>query len=86
MIEYVSFHKVPKVDSLIGYCSFKFNKDFSFTEIAVHKLKIPKNNIRIRLRYPERCAPSKETQTLIDEEVNAYILANYREIFDENAN
>lgn len=82
MIEFCSFHPVKKVKSLIGFCSFKFNREFSFQEIPVHKLLIPKGNISIRLLYPENVAPAnKNMQQMIDEELNAYIIANYGEIF-----
>ena len=82
LIEYLSFHPVRKVKSLIGFCGFRYNKEITFSEIAVHKLLKPKGHIRIRLLYPEKVVPvSKEIQQSIDEEVNGYILANYPEVF-----
>jgi len=77
MLEYCSFHPVKKSGSLIGFCSFKFNKEFQFTEIAVHKLKEPKGNVKVRLLYPEKISPAKEVQMEIDEDMSAYISANY---------
>lgn len=80
LIEYLQFHPVNKVGSLIGFVGFKYNKVFTFSEVAVHKLKSAKGSIKIRLLYPEKVTPAnKESQQIIDEEVNAYIVANYKE-------
>ena len=80
LLEFVRFHPVKKVSSLIGFCGFHYNKSMKFSEVAVHRLRTPKGNIKIRLLYPERVTPAnKEAQQVIDEEINAYILANYPE-------
>lgn len=81
MIEYLSFHPIKRnpLNGLIGFCSFHYNKDIKFTELAIHLLLKPKENIRIRVRYPERTDVSASTQKLIDEEINGYIMANYPE-------
>jgi len=85
MLEYVSFHPVPKKGSLVGFISFKYGKLFSYYELGVHKLRVPKGRIKTRLVYPEMQAPkTKEIQEELDTEVNAYLLANYREVV-ENA-
>ena len=79
MLEYIQFKPVKRDKSLIGFISFKIGKEFSFYQLGVHKLLKPKGNMKIRLLYPEKQSPSKTMQELIDEEVNAYILVNYRE-------
>ena len=83
-IEYVSFHPVKKDKSLIGFCTFQWDKKFKFYKVAVHKLLNPKGNIRIRLLYNDQARPKNETYNEILSEVNAYILANYREALDGN--
>lgn len=78
LIEYLSFHPVKKVGSLIGFAGFRWKKEFTFSEVAVHKLKSSKGNIKVRLLYPEKVVPAnKESQQIIDEEINAYILSQY---------
>lgn len=85
-LEYISFHPVKKIKSLIGFCSFRYNKEISFNEIAVHKLLNPKGNIRVRLVYPEKKSgeayynpSSRAVQLSIDEEISNYIQAKYKE-------
>lgn len=82
ILEYISFHPVPKQGSLIGFISFKHGKDYSYYELGVHKLLIPKGRIKIRLVYPEKQRPTRELQEELDGEVNAYLLANYKEVID----
>lgn len=78
-IEFLRFHPVKKTGSLIGFASFKFNGEFSFTEVGVHLLRSPKPNRKIRLLYPEQACPANsKTQLAIDEEISAYISANYK--------
>lgn len=81
--EYISFHPVPKDRSLIGFVSFKYGKEYSFYELGVHKLLKPKGRIKIRLVYPEKQAPNKDMQEELDAEINAYLLANYKEVIDK---
>ncbi len=81
MIEYTKFHPVKKVGSLIGFCGFKYN-GIGFSEIAVHRLLKPKCHIKVRLLYPEKIEPTREMQLEIDEEINAYILTNYKSSLD----
>ena len=76
MLDYVKFQTVPKQGSLIGFISFKYNREYSFYELAVHKLREPKGHIKIRLVYPDKQAPNKQMQESFDEEVNAWLLAN----------
>ena len=79
-LEYIQFRPIKKSGSLIGFISFKIGKDYSWHQLGVHKLQKPKGNIKIRLLYPERQHPETRTfQEEIDEEVNAYLLANYKE-------
>lgn len=80
MIEHVSFHPVKKQGSLIGFVSFKYGKDFSFYELAVHKFRVPKGHLKIRLLYPEKQPPTRAMQEEIDMEINGYLLANYNEV------
>ena len=82
MIEHVNFSPVKGDKGLIGFCGFRFNVDFSFNNIAVFKLLKPKGRIKVRLVYPDKIKPNKRVQVAIDEEINAYILANYSEIFN----
>lgn len=77
-IEFLRFHPVKKVNSLIGFAGFKYN-GIGFSEIAVHKLLNPKGNTKIRLLFPEKIKPSSQSQVELDEEVSAYISANYKE-------
>jgi hypothetical protein len=80
-LEYISFRPVKQIGSLIGFISFKIGKEYSWHQLGVHELLKPKGHVRIRLLYPEKQHPeSKELQEQIDEEVNAYLLANYREV------
>ncbi len=81
MIEYMKFHQVKKNGSLIGFCGFKY-EGFSFSEIAVHRLLQPKGNVKVRLLFPEKIKPSSEAQVAMDEEISAYISANYRKALD----
>ncbi len=82
MIEFMRFHPVKKVKSLIGFCSFKYNK-IGFTEIPVHKILLPTSKERVvRLLYPEAIKPNSEMQQEIDREISAYISANYREVLN----
>ena len=78
-LEYIQFKPVKRDKSLIGFVSFKIGREFSFYQLAVHTLLKPKNNIKIRLVYPEKQEPSQVMQEFIDEEINAYLLANYHE-------
>ena len=80
MIDFVRYHNVPKNGSLIGFCSFRYNQEFNFNEIPVHKRMEPEGNILIRLRYPKNIFPfNRKVQQEIDLDINSYILANYRE-------
>ena len=82
-LEYVSFHPIKKTGSLLGFISFKIGKEYSWHQLGVHKLKEAKGHIKIRLLYPERQHPeTKILQEEIDQEVNAYLLANYKEILN----
>lgn len=81
-LEYLKFKPIKQTKEtkgLIGFCDFKYDDKFSFNEIAVHKIKLPANPKRkVRLRYPDNVFPYNiETQTEIDEEVSAYISAEY---------
>jgi hypothetical protein len=80
-LEYPSFIKCKQAGSLIGFISFKVGRDWSWYNLGVHLLRIPKGNVKIRLVYPERQAPpTREMQEEIDSEVNSYILAQYPEV------
>ncbi len=82
MVEFLSFHPVKKVNSLIGFAGFKYN-GIGFSEIPVHKILMPATKERvIRLLYPERIKPSGEMQQEIDIEISAYIQANYKEVLN----
>jgi hypothetical protein len=79
-LEYISFKPVKRVGSLLGFISFKVGREYSWHQLGVHKLAKPKGNIFIRLLYPERQHPeTKILQEEIDREVNAYLLAHYKE-------
>lgn len=80
-LEYLSFHPIKKKGSLIGFASFKYNGQFSFAEVDVHKINMPVNPKRtVRILYPEKVFPfKKEIQEEIDEEISAYVSANYKE-------
>lgn len=82
IIEFLRFHPVEKVKSHIGFASFRYNKEFSFNDIPVHKIKMPVSPKRkVRLRYPDNVFPfNAKAQNDIDEEVSAYISAEYREV------
>lgn len=82
MIEYVEFKPVKKTGSLIGFVNFKDGRDYSFYQLGVHKLREPKGNLKIRLVYPEKQAPNKEKQQEYDNDVNAFLLANYKEVIE----
>lgn len=82
MLEHVSFHPVKKQGSLIGFVSFRYGKDYSFYELGVHKFRVPKKHLKIRLVYPEKQPPTRKMQQDIDMEINGYILANYKEVID----
>ncbi len=82
MIEYVEFKPVKKQGSLIGFCSFKDGRDYSFFDLGVHKFLKAKGNLKIRLVYPDKQTPNREKQQEYDNDVNAYLLANYKEVID----
>ena len=82
MIEYCEFKPIKKVGSLIGFCNFKDGRDYSFYQLGVHKLRERKGNLAIRLVYPEKQAPNKEKQQEYDKDINAYLLANFKEVID----
>lgn len=79
-IEYCEFKPIKKTGSLIGFVNFKDGREYSFYQLGVHKLRVPKGNIKIRLVYPEKQAPTREKQEEYDNDVNAFLLANYREV------
>ena len=81
MIEFMQFRPVKrdKSNSLVGFLSFKWGKEFQFTNVPVHKLLKPKGNQFVRLLYLDDARPQGEAYYEILEEVNAYLLANYRE-------
>lgn len=81
-IEYLEFKPIKKVGSLIGFCSFKDGKDYSFYQLAVHKRMEKKGNLCIRLIYPEKQAPNRQRQEEYDLDVNSFLLANYKEHID----
>lgn len=83
MIENLIFHKVPKKGSLIGFVSFRYNNEVSFTSIGCHKLLKPKGSVKVRLLFPETIFPSnKRFQEDVDVEISAYIEANYPEVLN----
>lgn len=82
MLEHISFKPVVKTGSLIGFVSFKYGREYSFYQLGVHKLREPKDRIKIRLVYPDKQSPNRLMQQEFDNEVNAYLLANYKEVID----
>lgn len=80
-LQNMSFHPIKrdKNDSIIGFASFRWDNDFQFTEIGVHKLLKPNRHLKIRLVYPENARPKGDIYKEILEEINAYVLANYKE-------
>ena len=82
-LEYLKFHAVPKNGSLIGFISFKCGRDYSFFELAVHKLREKQGNRTIRLVYPEKQSPNREMQQFFDSEINGWLCANYPEVIKE---
>lgn len=82
-LEYLSFKPVKKAGSLIGFISFKIGREYSWYQVGVHKLKVPKDTVRVRLLYPERQHPeTTQMQQEIDESVNAYLTAQYPEALE----
>lgn len=86
MIEDIKFKPVPRVDSLVGFCSFGYH-GLAFHDVAVHRSNDDSNKLRFRLLYPAYAKDkfnfhptNKETQELIDQEVSAYIFANFKEV------
>ena len=82
-IEYLEFKPVKKTGSLIGFVNFKDGRDYSFYQLGVHKLRERKGNRAIRLVYPEKQAPNSIKQQEYDTDVNAFILANYKQVIDQ---
>lgn len=79
LIEYLSFRPVKRNRSLIGFCGFRWNREITFSEVGVHSILNPKDYKVVRLLYPKEMRPSKDMQVVIDQEINAYIVANYPE-------
>lgn len=80
ILEYCQFVPAKQVGSFIGFMSLKIGREYSWYRLGVHILKSPKGNTKIRLVYPEMQAPpTRIMQSEIDEEVSAYISANYPE-------
>ncbi len=80
----MKFHKIKQVGDLIGFASFKYN-GIGFSEIGVHRLLEPKGNVKVRLLFPEKVKPFRDMQVAIDEEISAYISANYKECLNGQA-
>lgn len=79
-LEIIEFHPVKKSGSLIGFCSFKWNNEFQFTEIAVHKLLKSKGALKVRLNYHLSSRPKGNAYSEILKDINAYIVSNYPEV------
>lgn len=84
LISDLKFIPVNRKGSLIGYCSFIYDANIAIKDIAVHE-RADKSGLR--LRYPvsqenkERSIIHPiniETQQLLDNEITAYVKANYK--------
>lgn len=79
-LEYLQFRPIKNIGSLIGFCSFKIGREYSWYQLGVHKLDRPKGDIKIRLLYPEQQTPSTRImQEEIDKEINSYLISQYPE-------
>lgn len=76
-LEFLSFHPVKREKSLVGFISFKWGKDFQFTEVPVHQVL---NENKIRLLYLPNARPKGNVYNDILKEVNSYIVAQYPQV------